>query len=96
MGSPFNCKCEERKKPVDERAWVVTEYKWNSGAFVKDGGEFSDYSCVRCLECGAQGRTKAMYVEDLGHMGWEEAMNEHLNRAYDKNSDGVWVRKNGK
>jgi len=80
MAVPFSCKCPERKKPVSERAWVVTEYQWNSGAFVKKGGEWSQYSEVRCLECGNRGRTKAKYVDDLEHMDWLEARNEWIIR----------------
>ncbi|ENM5835055.1 hypothetical protein NTH44_003147 [Vibrio metoecus] len=73
MGVGFGCKCPERSKPVHERDWVVTEYKWNSGAFVTAGGEHSDYSEIRCLQCAARGRTKAKYVEKLKHMDWSEA-----------------------
>lgn len=76
MAVPFNCKCPERKKPIEKRAWVVTQYKWNTGAFVKDGGTFSNYSQVRCLKCGNTGRTKCKYVEELDHMGYAEAQLE--------------------
>ncbi len=46
MATPFSCKCEERKKPLSERHWIVVEHKWNSGRFVKAGGEPSDYSTI--------------------------------------------------
>lgn len=73
MSVGFSCKCPERAKPVEQRNWVVTTYKWNYGRFVKAGGEPSDYSEVRCLSCSRIGRTKAKYVEKLSHMDWEEA-----------------------
>lgn len=73
MAVGFSCQCAERKKPVEQRDWVVTEYKWNSGAFVAAGGEYSDYSEIRCLQCARRGRTKAKYVEKLKHMDWKEA-----------------------
>lgn len=75
MSVGFGCKCPERSKPVGERNWVVTEYKWNSGAFVTTGGEYSDYSEIRCLQCAARGRTKAKYVDKLKHMDRKEAYN---------------------
>ena len=56
MSTSFGCKCPERKKPISERDWVVTERNWNSGAFVRNGGEYSDYSYVKCLQCGNGGR----------------------------------------
>lgn len=65
MAKSFDCKCPERQKPVKKRNWLVLEYKWNSGAFVKKGGEPSDYSSVICKACGASGRTKAKYVGEL-------------------------------
>lgn len=73
MSVGFSCKCPERAKPVEQRSWVVTIYKWNNGDFVKAGGEPSDYSELRCLSCFRRGRTKAKYVEKLPHMDWDEA-----------------------
>lgn len=84
MAVGFGCKCPERKKPVRERNWVVTEYKWNSGAFVTNGGEYSNYSEVRCLHCCARGRTKAKFVDSLKEMDREDAMKiafEQLSKA---------------
>lgn len=80
MAVSFSCSCEERKKPVTERNWVVVEYKWNSGAFVAGDGEYSDYSEVRCLSCCARGRTKAKYVEKLRHMDRTKAMDIAVNQ----------------
>lgn len=85
MGVGFGCKCPERSKPVGERDWVVTEYKWNSGAFVTAGGEYSDYSEIRCLQCAARGRTKAKYVEQLKQMDWKEAYNIALANRHKQN-----------
>ncbi|BAV81123.1 hypothetical protein [Vibrio phage CKB-S2] len=73
MGRGFSCKCEERQKPAEQRQWVITQYKWNSGAFTAGDGEYSDYSRVVCLSCGASGRTKAKYVDKLNLMDWREA-----------------------
>ncbi|MBW2005880.1 MAG: hypothetical protein JRI72_15025 [Deltaproteobacteria bacterium] len=65
MSASFNCHCAERKKPAHERKWVVIVRKGNYSAF--NGYRFtpSDYSKVRCLACGAIGRTKAKYVDSL-------------------------------
>jgi hypothetical protein len=65
MAQGFSCKCPERQKPVNERNWVIRQYRWNSGAFTSGNGERSDYSTVECLECGCTGRTKADYVYSL-------------------------------
>ena len=72
MSASFNCKCPERSKPIDERNWVVYQYKWNSGAFVAGNGEPSDYSTVCCLSCNGIGRTKAKYVDQLRQVSWQE------------------------
>lgn len=85
MGAGFGCKCPERNKSVHDRDWVVTEYKWNSGAFVTAGGECSDYSEIRCLQCAARGRTKAKYVEKLKHMDWKEACDIALENHHKQN-----------
>ncbi len=59
------CSCPERKKAISERNWVVTQYQWNSGAFVAGDGEWSQYSTVWCMSCKSVMRTKAKYVEYL-------------------------------
>jgi hypothetical protein len=62
------CGCPERKKPAQDRKWVITQYRWNSGAFTAGEGEWSSYSSVRCLMCGGMMRTKARYVDKLDLM----------------------------
>jgi hypothetical protein len=61
----FNCHCPERKKPVDQRAWVVTQRLGNASAFNGYRWQPSDWSSVFCLGCHAFGRTKASYVSSL-------------------------------
>lgn len=69
MAASFNCKCPERKKPVEERDWTVLVHQWNFSAFVKKGGEPSDYSTVSCNKCYGCGRTKAKFVDTLVRQG---------------------------
>ena len=61
----FNCNCSERKKPVKQRNWSVTKYYCNYSAFNGYKLTLSDYSEVKCKNCGAIGRTKAKYVKSL-------------------------------
>lgn len=63
----FGCKCEERKKPVEERNWKVIHRHCNYSYFEYPKGQqhSSEYSEVICLSCNACGRTKAKYVDDL-------------------------------
>ncbi|GAB4327423.1 MAG: hypothetical protein Kow0037_00970 [Calditrichia bacterium] len=65
MSISFGCNCEERRKPVLKRNWVVTMRKYNCSAFNGYKRTPSDYSEVRCLRCGKVGRTKAQYVDQL-------------------------------
>ena len=65
MAPSFSCHCEERKKPVHERNWVVTQRHCHHSAFAGYHKTLSDYSTVRCKTCGASGRTKADYVYSL-------------------------------
>lgn len=67
MSVSFYCHCEERKKPVEQRNWVVYSRYCNHSAFEypKYAAHPSDYSTVKCLSCGAVGRTKAKYVDSL-------------------------------
>lgn len=65
MATGFGCRCEERKKPVAERRWVVMQRCCNHSAFSGYRRTPSAWSSVRCLTCGAWGRTKAAYVEQL-------------------------------
>lgn len=59
------CSCPERSKPVDKRAWTVITMRGNYSTFNGRRFAHSDYSEVRCAECGARWRTKAAYVADL-------------------------------
>jgi hypothetical protein len=65
MSVAFGCKCPERKKPVRERNWVVTQRYCNHSAFNGYHYTPSDYSTVVCLSCRRSGRTKAAYVYEL-------------------------------
>jgi hypothetical protein len=73
MSQSFSCHCEERKKPVDQRAWEVWQRSQHRSAFAGYRPTSSDYSTVFCRKCGAQGRTKAEYVDDLPDKKWGEA-----------------------
>lgn len=65
MSVSFNCHCEERKKPAQERDWVVVVRKGNNSAFNGYRWESSLWSLVWCNKCGALGRTKGIYVDQL-------------------------------
>lgn len=65
MSVSFGCHCEERKKPPKERNWVVVQRRGNCSAFNGYHWTPSDYSCLFCKTCGALGRTKASYVDDI-------------------------------
>ena len=65
MSVSFSCHCEERKKPVKKRNWVVCQRHARCSAFDGYRVRSSDYSRVKCLSCGISGRTKARYVELL-------------------------------
>lgn len=61
----FSCHCEERRKPVTERRWVVLQRLGNASAFNGYRWQSSRWSLVACLNCGASGRTKAEFVHSL-------------------------------
>ena len=65
MSVSFSCHCEERKKPIEKRAWRVLDYCCNHSAFNGYKCTPSDYSTVFCPRCRALGRTKAKYVDEL-------------------------------
>lgn len=65
MANHFGCKCEERKKSVKDRNWVVITRKCNYSAFSGHHYTPSDYSAVFCKSCHAFGRTNAKYVNNL-------------------------------
>lgn len=65
MAVSFNCTCPERRYPLQLRDWVVTQYRCHHSAFAGYHRTHSDYSTVACRQCGAVGRTKAQYVDEL-------------------------------
>jgi hypothetical protein len=58
-GASLLCQREHRAR------WVVVAYRGNRSAFSGYHWTPSDYSAVRCEECGRYWRTKAAYVDDL-------------------------------
>ena len=74
MSVSFWCECLERQKPACDRNWVIVNYKCHFSAFSGYHCTASDYSTVKCLACGAVGRTKAKYVDKLRCATDEEAM----------------------
>ena len=71
MAVSFNCKCDERKKPVAERNWLIWQYRCHHSAFNGYHRTPSEYSTVSCEApgCNAVGRTKAAYVDELYALG---------------------------
>lgn len=65
MACSFSCHCEERRKPIVDRAWVVWARRCHYSAFNGYHKTSSSRSTVRCLRCGAVGRTSAAYVAKL-------------------------------
>jgi len=63
MSVSFGCRCDIKNKDN----WVIVCFIHNHSAFEspKYYPHYSDYSTVRCLNCGAIGRTKAKYVSLL-------------------------------
>lgn len=55
----LQCQREHRAR------WVVLQRKCNHSAFNGYHWTPSDYSCLRCTECGRVWRTKAAYVDGL-------------------------------
>lgn len=72
MAVSFGCKCPERKKPIEKRAWRVVQRQCNHSAFNGYHYTPSDWSHVVCLKCQATGRTKAGYVAQLRDITDEE------------------------
>lgn len=67
MSVSFSCHCGERLRPIGHRHWWCVRYKERCCAF--DGYRVmpSEYSDGYCQVCGALGRTKAAYVDNLNH-----------------------------
>lgn len=59
------CTCDERKKPVAERRWLVMDRNCNHSAFNGYHRTASEWSSVRCASCRSIWRTKANYVNRL-------------------------------
>lgn len=70
--------------------WVVTCRNGNYSAFNSYRFQPSDYSEVRCLDCGKTWRTKAQYVLQLTDMDPIQARAVWLNRTHTL-IDGAWV-----
>lgn len=62
MSQGVACTCPESKKPVKDRAWMVTQRNQRCSAFDGYHPRWSDYSCVRCRVCRMAWRTKARFV----------------------------------
>lgn len=88
MSEPFSCHCPERKRPVHERRWRIWQYKCNHSAFNGYHYTPSQYSQVHCLACGATGRTKANYVNQLV-MDYDYRMYDDGPRYYLDGSEDV-------
>lgn len=60
MSKGRKCKC-------DNPLWIVLHYRHNHSYFEYPKGQEhpSDYSTIKCENCGAIWSTKAKYVEDL-------------------------------
>ncbi len=65
MSHSFGCKCPERAKLVEDRAWFVVQRNYQASAFNGYRREFSERSTVVCGQCGAVGRTAASFVDRL-------------------------------
>lgn len=65
MSVSFRCHCPERRKPIAQRNWGISQRKCNYSAFSGYHYTPSDYSQVHCLSCLATGRTKAAFVDKL-------------------------------
>lgn len=59
------CTCDERKKPIAERAWFVLDRLCNHSAFNGYRRTPSEYSAVCCRGCRSIWRTRADYVAKL-------------------------------
>jgi hypothetical protein len=71
------CTCPEHGKPVADRNWVITQYKYTD--FVNNAGHFrrpSNRSEILCKECKALWRTPSQYVEILHAQGKIELTQE--------------------
>jgi len=65
MSGNVPCNCPERKKPLAQRNWVVSQRNHNRSAFNGYHYTPSAYSTVTCRGCHGFWRTKAAYVNQL-------------------------------
>ena len=65
MSGGSSCKCDERFKPIKDRAWVVIQRLCNFSAFNGYHWTPSDWSAIWCPRCQSMWRTKAKYVSLL-------------------------------
>lgn len=82
MSQSFNCHCPERQKPLAERRWVVTKYKYRTSAFDGYQIRISDFSEVLCKSCGCIGRTKAAFVKELKQAESDWYLTDPTSRVY--------------
>jgi hypothetical protein len=69
MSGAVPCRCPS----LDRSKWRITQFRCNHSAFNGYRRTPSDYSGIRCLECGSFWRTKAKYVEELAMSTTEES-----------------------
>ena len=95
MSGGVACKCAERHEPLTypgpipgagmggrnavPRLWRVWQRNGNASAFNGYQWQYSDYSCLMCIRCGAIWRTKAGYVPHLPDLKDEE---KNMSRGY--------------
>lgn len=82
MGGDTICRCPEKDIEIHDRHWRVWERKWNSGAFVVNGGERSDYSSLMCMACLHSWRSKAGYVIILKDITEEEKLDAFAHKQF--------------
>lgn len=66
-GGPV-CRCSYGRGRLRVRHWRVVERNCNHSAFNGGHWTWSDYSQLRCQQCGRMWRTKAAYVRNLSDM----------------------------
>lgn len=66
MSGGISCKCAGHRTRAFRLAnWVIVQWRSNRSAFNGYRRTSSDYSEIRCNQCGTFWRTKAGYVDDL-------------------------------
>ncbi len=73
MSQGTACKCPgHRQADWRKKYWRIIQLLCNYSAFSGYHRTASDYSGLRCLNCGTYWRTKAAYVHTLKHATEEE------------------------